>query len=130
MRFTRNMRQQIGQAARLGVVVAARFVSQQQAGVLERALAAGRPNSGSSRMALACGVRMRVTAILNSSIISSVIWSLVDAFGGGERLLQAAALIHGGRRDDAGVVRQAPPCVSVFLRIDSYSTSGFLFEYR
>ena len=48
-----DVRQKVGQAAGLGVVVSAEFVGQQQACVRERALAASRPNSGSSRMALA-----------------------------------------------------------------------------
>src|ERR1700733_14382203 len=37
-----------------------------------RALAASRPNSGSSRIAVACGVRILDTATLNSDIISGV----------------------------------------------------------
>ena len=43
--------------------------------LLARALAAGIPNSGSKRIALACGVRTFETATLNSDIMSSLTWS-------------------------------------------------------
>src|SRR5579862_7628446 len=39
---------------------------------LARRLDAGSPHSGSSRMAVACGVRTSVTSVLNSSIMASV----------------------------------------------------------
>ena len=101
------MRQQIGQAAGLGVVVAALFVGQQQAGVLARApwRRAGRIRDRAEWRWRAASAPC-VTAILNSVIISSVISFLSTPLRGGQRFLQAAALIHGGGGDDAGFVGQ------------------------
>jgi hypothetical protein len=66
-----DVREQVGETAGTGVVVAAELISEEEAG--ERARAASRPNSGSSRIALACGVRTLETTTLNSLIISVVI---------------------------------------------------------
>src|SRR5215831_12180066 len=62
----------------------------------ERAREAGRPNSGSRRMALACGVSTRVTMVLNSSIMEALIslpFSLAKAFCSDPRWSIAAAAI-------------------------------------
>ena len=66
-----------------------------------RRLLAGRPHSGSSRMALACWVSTSVTRILNSSI--SLVADLAALFLG-ERLLERAALIHRRRGNHAALV--------------------------
>ncbi len=55
-------------------------------------------------MALACGVSTLLTAILNSLIISGVISLTSTPRADGQRLLQAAALVHGGGGDDAALV--------------------------
>ena len=73
------------------LVVAGLLVRQQQPGVLRPALARGKPHSGSSRIALACGVSTSATIALNSSMLA-----VADAAAAflGERLLQRSPLIH------------------------------------
>src|ERR1700722_16325587 len=73
MRFTETCGSRSGK--RPGWVVSyplASYASRRPALEL-RAFAASRPNSGSSRIALACGVSTLVTEVLNSLIISGVI---------------------------------------------------------
>ena len=96
------IRKQIGQAAGARVVVAAVLIGEQQAGMfMARAFAAGRPYSGSSRMALACGVSALLTAVLNSSSICAVTSFLSMPFSFANGTLQRAALVHGRRGDHA-----------------------------
>ncbi len=98
------MRQQVRQAAGLGVVVAALFVGQQQAGVGRRALAAGSPILGIEQDG--AGVRRQNFRHRDFELAHHLLGHLVgrNALGAGEGLLQAAALIHGGGGDDTVLV--------------------------
>ena len=58
-------------------------------------------------MALACGVRTARHGDLELAhhLIGDLF--LVDSLGRGDRLLQAAALVHGGGGNDAGLIGQS-----------------------
>jgi len=73
MRFGGDVRQQIGQAAGLSIVVAAQLIGQQKAGVGTAGVAGFYTEFRIERMALACGVRTLVTTDLNSPIMEGVI---------------------------------------------------------
>src|SRR5215472_3676616 len=100
------MRQQIGEAAGAGIVVAAQLIGEQEAGGL-RADAAGveaelRVQQDSAGV---WGERLadrdlELAHHLRSNILR------IDAASDGQRLLQAPSLIHGGRSDHSALVRK------------------------
>ena len=103
MRRDRPQVEQVGQTARRGRVVAGLLVGQQQARSPSRAACSpAGPTPGSSRIALACLVSTSVT--MDLELLEILVADGAAALLG-ERLLQRAALIHGGGRDHAAIVR-------------------------
>ena len=93
--------QQIGQAAGLGIVVTAVLIGQEQTGVLAAFLRGGKaPLRIQQNRAR---VRRQHLGDGDLEVLKHLIGDglLIDALGGCERLLKAAALIHGGGRDYA-----------------------------
>ena len=98
------MRQQVRQAARLGVVVAALLVGQQQAGIRRARFRGGQAALGIEQNR--AGVRRQNfrdrDLELAHHLLSHLVWR--NAFGARDRFLQAAALIHRGGGDDSALV--------------------------
>ncbi len=110
-----HQRQQVGLATRAGVVIAALFVAEQQAGTF-----GARFSSRESPLRIEQdGARVRGQNLgdgefeLLHHLVGDV--ALLDALAGGNRLLQGAALVHRGRRDDAALVRQRLHVLDLFL---------------
>jgi hypothetical protein len=102
----RNVRQQVGQAAGLGVVVSAQLIGQQQAGVaaarqarFQAELGVEQNGAGMRRQHPGDG-RLELAHHFGRDLF------LIHAARRRQGLLQTAALIHGRRRDDAGLVRK------------------------
>ena len=101
-----NMRQQIGQAAGLGIVVAALFIRQQQAGVGGARLRGGKAVFGIQQNR--ARVRRQNLRHRDLEFAHHLVRHLIrrHALGRRDGFLQAAALVHGGRRDHAVLVRE------------------------
>src|ERR1039458_9962725 len=100
----RNVRQQVGQAARLGGVVAGKLVGQQQTGI-GGARASGfqtkigvQQNGASMRRQNAADRRLELAHHGRRDFVD------IDAAHGGQGLLQVASLVHGHCGDDTALV--------------------------
>jgi len=98
------MRQQVGQAAGPGVIVAAQLVRQQQAGVLAARLGGFQAEFRVEQDG--AGVRSEDLAHRHFELAHHLMRDLFDIHAAprGQRLLEASSLIHGGGRDDASLV--------------------------
>ncbi len=96
-----NVRQEVGQAAGLRVVVTAGFISQQQPCVGASRFGGGQAPLGIEQDG--AGVRSQNFRHGDLELAHHFIrdLTLVDAFAGGQRFLQAASLVHGGGGDHA-----------------------------
>ena len=101
MRFTEYVRQQVRQAAGLGVVVAALFISQQQAGVRRARFGGRKPTLGIEQNG--AGVRRQHFRHRDFKLAHHLVGDLFEsnAFSAGDGFLQTAALVHRGGGDDA-----------------------------
>ncbi len=100
------MRQQVGQAAGLGIVVAAQFIGQQQAGIFRARLGGFQAEFRVEQDG--AGMRRQHFAHRHFKLAHHLGRDFfeIHAAARGQGFLQAAALIHGGGGDDAATVGQ------------------------
>ncbi len=124
-----DVRQEVGQAAGLGVIVTAVFVGEQEARVFRARFRGGQTPLGVEKN----GACMRSQDARDGGLellhhfVCDVL--LRDTFCGGERLGQTSTLIHCGGRDDARLCWIPRSCVSACLEINSREICSLLQGY-